>query len=463
MFGRWSRAAQDSRIGKRLSSFGQIQVTSETWTWILVAIGVLLRILEYADRRRLYMDERSLLENLVGLGTFDFTSTLTEHQLAPPGFLVVERLMVRSPFPVIPAARLVPLVSAIVSMFLMRSVARRFLAAHAVPIAVGLFALNDWLLYYSTEIKQYSTELALTLAAWLLAAGPGGTSPRGQPAAMTKRRMLLLTVAGAASVWFSYPLTFGLAAIGTYWIADAALRKEWRKTLGFVAMSLAWAASFAVCYHVSHGILTKERFIWDWWYFAFLPIPPRSLEDVVRVSLQLLNLLNSPSGVLTPLGVIHSAFLALALFLLGGYSLGRRSLGGLYLVVAPLPFAVLASALHQYPFHGRLLIFLVPMVHLLVAEGAAALARKGGALLALFLGAFLLFQPAFDVVWHRAVVPRLHGEYDSHGDLAPDLLDHLESRETRRKRALLEEQARNKPHRPRENHPQPGRPPQEAP
>ena len=117
------------------------------------------------------------------------------------------------------------------------------------------------------------------------------------------------------------------------------------------------------------------------------------------------------------------------------------SLGVLYMVIAPIPFAIVASALHQYPFHGRLLIFLVPTVHLLVGEGAAALTRKGGAALALVLGAFLLSQPAFEVVWHRAIAARSHAGYDSHGDLAPDLLDHLESREQERKAALAEKQA----------------------
>ena len=157
---------------------------------------------------------------------------------------------------------------------------------------------------------------------WLLAAGPAGKSV-GKLAAMTRRRMLLLSLSGAVGVWFSFPLSFILAAIGTLLIAEAAVEKEWRKSLGFVAMSLLWAASFVVCYRVSHGILAKDRFIWDWWYFAFLPIPPRTLEDLVRVSWQVLNLLNSPSGVLTPLGVIPSAFLALGLFVLGACSLGQ--------------------------------------------------------------------------------------------------------------------------------------------
>ena len=56
------------------------------------------------------MDEGSLLKNLVGLPVFDFTTRLTEYQLAPPGFLVVERMMVRLPFDHVWAARLIPFV-----------------------------------------------------------------------------------------------------------------------------------------------------------------------------------------------------------------------------------------------------------------------------------------------------------------------------------------------------------------
>ena len=51
-------------------------------------------------------------------------------------------------------------------------------APRAVPIAMGLFALSDWLIYYSAEIKQYSCDLLLTLAALLLAAGRSERSRR---------------------------------------------------------------------------------------------------------------------------------------------------------------------------------------------------------------------------------------------------------------------------------------------
>ena len=155
-----------------------------------------------------------------------------------------------------------------------------------------------------------------------------------------------------------------------------------RGALGLVAIGLAWVASFAACYVVSHGILSKERFIWDWWDFAFLRLPPRSLAELKFDFWQIMNVFDSPADVKTPLGMIPTAMLALTLTLVGAVSLLRRWPGGLYLLASPFVFVMAASALHQYPFHGRLLIFLVPAVQMLVAQGAAIMARPGGPVLA---------------------------------------------------------------------------------
>jgi hypothetical protein len=406
----------------------------EVLTWAAVAIGVALRLLSYADNRPLYMDERSLLANLVRRPVFDFHTTLTEYQLAPPGFLVLERMVVRLPVDAVMAARFFPMACGVASMFLFRAAARRFLLPGAVPIAVGLFALSDWLIYYSTELKQYSCDLALGLVALLLAAGPAprdssqspGTHEASGPGTMSARRLLYLGAFGAIGVWFSYPLILVLAGVGTYLLATAAVRKDTRGVVGLAAMGLAWVVSFAACYGVSHGILSKERFIWDWWDFAFLRLPPRSMAELRREFWQIVNVFDSPADVKTPMGPIATAMIALALSIVGSASILRRWPGDLYLLSAPVAFALTASALHQYPFHGRLLIFLVPSVHMLVSQGAAALARPGGWRLSLALGAFLLFQPACDALWYQFVQPLGHVGYDSHGDLRPDLLDHLD-------------------------------------
>ena len=399
-------------------------LSSETFTWLAVVIGIILRTIEYADNRPLYQDERSLLENLVGRPLFDFHTILTEEQLAPPGFLVIERMMVRLPLEVKLAGRLVPFVCGIVSMFLFRSVGRRYLTPCAVPIAVGLFALADWMLYYSVEMKQYSGDVALTLVALLLAAGPASRS-EDWPATMSRRWLLALAGFGVLGVWFSYPLALVLAGVGTYLIGEAALRRDWNKALAFVAMSVVWASSFAICYKVSHRILSKGQFIWDWWDFAFLPLPPHSIAELKQELWQLVNVTNNPASVFTPMGVIPSAFLAAGLFLVGALAMGRRWRGGLYLLLAPLLFVFVASTLHQYPFHGRLLLFVVPTLHLLIGQGAAALTRRGGPVLTIILGAFLLYQPVGEACWHHLVQKRGR-PWDSHGDIRPDVLDYLD-------------------------------------
>jgi hypothetical protein len=413
-----------------------VTVTVEQLTWAALAVGVALRLLAFSSGRPLYRDERSLLENLVRLAVFDFHTTLTEYQLAPPGFLAIERMLVRLPGNDVLAARFFPLVCGVASIFLFRAAARRFLVPYAVPIAVGLFTLSDWLIYYSAEIKQYSCDLALTLAALLLAAGPAAGAPSGSPgepeasgrSPVSARRLLGLGTFGALGVWFSYPLAFVLAGVGTYLLALTAIRRDGRGVLGLLAVGLAWAASFAACYVVSHGMLDKGRFIWDWWDFAFFRIPPHSMAELKLEFWQLLNVFDSPADVKTPLGPVVTAMLALALAIAGAASLLRRWPGGLYLLAAPLACVLAASAMRQYPFHGRLLIFLVPSVHMLVSQGAVAISRPGGPRLVGALGVFLLLQPAYDAFSHRLFQPMNHDGFDSHGDLRPDLLDYLDRR-----------------------------------
>jgi hypothetical protein len=147
----------------------------------------------------------------------------------------------------------------------------------------------------------------------------------------------------------------------------------------------------------------------------------------VRDFWHVLNIFNSPAGVLTPLGVLPSAFLAAGLFLTGCLSLAATNRAGrMYLLTAPILVALLASGMHQYPFHCRLILFLAPLVHLLVAEGTATITRTGRGWLTLALALFLLVSPATDCLWHHLIQKRTHSGYDTHGDLKHDLLDYLE-------------------------------------
>ncbi len=400
MAGRRTKMTDGDQPGRPPWYRRRFTLDADTVTWLFVALGIVLRLLEYIDNRGLYMDEISLLRNLVGKPIFDFSTRLTENQLAPPGFLVIERLMVRLPIAVVWSTRFIPLLCGLASMVVMRNVARAYLTPRGAAIAVGLFALDDWTIYYAVEIKQYSSDILLALGALLLAE---------KCSAGVRNALRHLAAFGVAGVWFSHPLAIMLGAVGSYLAGEAALRQDWKRVASIVAMCGLWVINFAICYFVSHRILSTDRFIWDWWHFAFLPIPPRSLADAERLFWQLLNVFNSPAWVVTPLGVLGSSFLALGLYTIGSATLARRWPGGLYLLTAPLLLTIAASALHQYPFHGRLLLFLVPSLHMLVGEGAAALTRRAGVVSTVVLGAFLLVQPTAPCSgtgWSRSGITR---------------------------------------------------------
>ena len=149
------------------------------------------------------------------------------------------------------------------------------------------------------------------------------------------------------------------------------------------------------------------------------------MADVSLVAEAMANVFINPASVLTPLSLPYTALLASVLALIGCVSLGRRWPGGLFLVISPLVLALAASALHQYPFHGRLVLYLVPTYLLLLAEGVAAVGRPTGWLVTLVLAGFLLYGEAAEIVWHKAIQGRSR-PFDTHGDLKNDLLDYLE-------------------------------------
>ncbi len=400
----------------------RLRLTCENLAWLAVGLGVVLRVWEYLDRRPLYIDETALLNNIVGLGVLDFHEILQGDQMAPPGFLAIERLLVCVPLDVKLTARFFPLVCGVASVFLMRTAAWRYLDRRAVPWAVALFALGDHLLYYSAEIKQYSCDLVLAIAALVLAA----TRPAGKPG---RGHDALLAGFGLAAPWFSFTVAYVLAGVGLLRIVTAARERQWRPAALAAGMSLAWLISFMGCFLLSRSIMSRRNFLWVWWNFAFLPLPPRSYAELSLVAESIANVFINPASILAPLALPYTALLASLLALIGCVSLGRRWPGGLWLLIAPLVIALAASGLHLYPFHGRLLMVLVPAYLMLLAEGIAAAGRRTGWLVPLILGGCFLYGEGAEVLWHRAIQPRIRA-FDSHGDLKNDLLDYLELRQT---------------------------------
>ena len=376
-------------------------------------IGVLLRLAQYAVNRSLWLDEALLVSNFLDRSWAGLLEPFHRGQTSPLGFLALVKLSVaalgRSEY----ALRLVPLLAGVGSLALLPKVARRYLTRPALPLGIALVALAPFLVYYSSEVKQYSLDCLCSLAVlWLahdLARRPADT-----------RRSAAFLALGVVAVWLSQPVVFMLGGTGLV-LGIRALRRRDRRTVGVLALTaLAWAVSFAGAYLVSRHQLEDPEYMRSFWRVGFFPLPPRSLADLAWLPRMLVREFREPMGIMgddtSAFSILTTASGAL-LFAAGCAWMAKRRRLRLALLLAPVLPLLAASALQAYPFGGpflsggRVLIFLLPSLAFVMAEGAASLrrvlpARAGRAAFAAAAALALLPAGAYAAL----SVPHLRGE-----------------------------------------------------
>nr|WP_240910997.1 glycosyltransferase family 39 protein [Paludisphaera soli] len=371
-------------------------------------IGVALRVWVYLQGRPYWMDEGSLLANLRGVAPFDFSSPLKSDQLAPPAFLAAERLVVQmlgeSPF----ATRLIPLACGLGSLWLFREVARRTLLPAAAVVAMFLFAVGDDLVYYSNELKPYSTDLAVGLLVTFASLKELQDPP-------SRRLRLGLAVLAVASPWVSFASVFVVAGCGLTLLVDALRSGRRGDAARHLGLAAAWAVSVLLAHRISSRMLVPATTMYVFWDFAFLPPAPTSRESLAKFAGILLETFVTPLNLTPRLMPYAFALFALAMTLLGARRLARLDARVVAILAVPIVLAMAASAARRYPFHGRLILGLAPAFFLLIAEGLQEIRCRRGRAWYLAALAFLLVHPTFDALYQA--VPPLTREFNRHGDL----------------------------------------------
>ena len=338
------------------------------WAWLAVAVGIALRVYQFALNQSLWLDEVMLSLNITDRTFVQLLEPLTHKQAAPPAFLWVERLAIAS-FGVSEfALRLFPLLSACASLVLFAVLCRRYLPATAAIVAVTVFATGDGLIYFSSEVKQYSTDVLCSVALMLLAMRV--LDCEKGPTRRERMRSSLdhLAIGGAIAVWFSHGSVFILTAIGAM-LAIMSIRDRRRLPMkSMLVIPAAWLSSFGVLYFVSLDAILGESYFQDYFQHDFAPIPPTSLADLQWFMSKGAAVLSTAAGSL-------SLWLAIPLCLLGMVHNIRRRDSRVVLQVVPFLSFFLASSFGLYPAHGRLFLFLAPCVLMLLGDGLGALLR----------------------------------------------------------------------------------------
>ncbi len=348
--------------------------------------GALLRVYFFLVNRSLWLDEASLANNIIGRSFTGLLQPLAHTQAAPLAFLMLEKVASNIFGPKDWALRLVPLASGLASIPLMYYVAGRFMARWSMLLALALFAFSVQLIYFSSEAKQYSTDVVWTLLVlW------AGCKCLDQEAG--SRGFLILAIAGSIAIWFSHPSLFTLGGVGAALGIRFLLRRDWRRLAWLALAAGLSAASLATVYFISLRFTVSNARLLQFWHSSFAPLPP--WRNWAWYGNSLNAMLADPA--MLPAGIITVAMLAV-----GFLSLARRRLELALMLLFPLLLTLIASGFELYPFQWRLLLFLVPLLWLMLSEAIGQIhdqaRRLNGAASWLLLAAgasYFLYAPIY--------------------------------------------------------------------
>jgi hypothetical protein len=341
-------------------------------TWILVGIGVLLRLLIFALHFPLWGDEAFVAVNFIGRGYRALLEPLDYGQICPLLFLWLELTAVKlfgfSEWPL----RLIPMLSSVAGVFLFAHLAGRVTRGLARLLAVGVFAIAYYPIRHGAEVKPYSTDLLTALV--LLALAIEWWHARG------KTRWLWVWALAAAvplALGLSYPSVFLAGGISLALARPAWTARRQGALLPFVVYNLLLAGAFLFWFLLSTSVQERaglETLRTHYWAAAFPPLarPWELIGWLVEAHTG--RMFAYPFG--GPQGTSSATTVCFTVALLTLWRRRRRRDGALLLLaLGPFALTFVAAALGHYPYGGsaRTMIFTAPMICLLGGLGLAVL------------------------------------------------------------------------------------------
>jgi len=348
-------------------------------------LGFFLRLHLYGVNRSFWLDEAVLALNILNRSFLDLLRPLSYNQGAPIGFLTLQKAVVSLLGSRDYIFRLIPLWAGLVSIPLMYSVSRRYVRGIAPFVSLGLFVLSPKLTYYSSELKPYSSDVLATLLLLLIASKCFENEAN-------LRTLITLGIVGVLVVWFSYPALFIFAGIFLILGLVFAKRRDLYRLWWLIGIGGVWGANWLLIYLISLRYLASNEVLASYWSDSFAPLPPWS--DFGWYYNASIVILNNPTGL--PVSLI-----TVGLLILGIFSHAFRQWPLMLVLITPFLLTLMASALGKYPFSGRLLLFAVPLLLLLLAEGVERIRvmllrmnKPIASLVALSLMVYFLYTPA---------------------------------------------------------------------
>lgn len=367
---------------------------SKYFNWIIIFVGILIRFRQYMFNRSLWLDEASLAMNILKLNYTELFKPLLHGQAAPSLFLLITKLFTDIAGYSEYVLRFFPFLCGIISLLFFYQLAKHILQKQVIPVAIGLLSFSYYAIYYSNEFKQYSVDLLFTILLIFFAF-------KLDEGKYQKRISIYFGFIAILSTWFSHTSLFVLSGVLAALFYELLIKKNETDPKKFlycehlkklIVISFLSIISFAFHYFLIIRKLPKTHF-YEFWSIGFIPFPPTNLSDVKWYLNKIIDVLKNPLG----FSVLYG--LAFIFLLMGIYGFWiRKEKIYFNLLVFPLLVLILASVLQIYPINGRLVLFILPIIYIIISEGMSQFVNSfcpHSRIIGILIVAFLLLYPVF--------------------------------------------------------------------
>lgn len=327
--------------------FGKL--SDRTYLIAILLFGILVRGRQYLTNRSFWLDEAFLANNFKQRDFMQLLEPLDYSQVAPIGFLWVEKLMGNlfgvNEF----SLRLVPFLASIAAIYLLYDLGRVLLSKKWGLLIAFAFTLPLTLTYFSSELKQYMTDLSIALLLFWYYYRFIFQNKQDTKAIIT------LGILGAICVWFSNITPILLLSIGLALWLPLLKAFNSKRLFSILTSNALWLVSFLPYYFNFIKNNPHREGMVNYWSSAFLPHQPKEAYEWIVATFEEL-FRNTASH-------YEMTFLALGLFIVGVLSVLIRKTKWHYLYLfLPILIHLQLSYFRVYPFTGRLILYLIPLI-----------------------------------------------------------------------------------------------------
>lgn len=343
------------------------EIANKCWyvaVWIIIGIGILLRMALYLQDRNLIIDDANIVRNVQERGFLELVLPLSYESYAPPVFLWAEKLVSLFWNYGERAMTFYPLVCGIGALFVFRSIMRRYISDFALMLPMALMSWTYLLIKYSVMVKQYMPDafIALLLIHFALRRDIF-TMPR-------KKFVLFWAIAGTVSIWASMPAVFMLTGVGFYYACICIKAKKWDFARPLALLAAIWIAQFGIYYWFILKSQIQSDYLQNYHHEYFLYALPANSEEWDHNWQRIKEILNNTAGFSQ-----YSMYTAIAFICLGLINMIRKNVGLMLLIAGPVFLTLFAAALKQFSLIDRLILFILPLLTLMIGFGVGWLSK----------------------------------------------------------------------------------------